>query len=96
MNLRQKAKHYKRLYEQTLPKSDLVKTHVMFPKYYRITQLIETRDINYLKDNPQMLKTHIENRILQELRPLLWNNLKTERDMYSDRYRYTLDIWLKN
>ncbi len=95
MNLRQKAKHFKRLYEQTLPKTHLVAAHVISPKHYSITQMIEAKDIDYLRDNPQ-LKTHIENRILQELRPLLWDNLTTERDMYSGKYRYQLDIWLEH
>lgn len=39
--------------------------------------------------------SRLENRILQELRPLIWDNLKTEKDFYSDKYRYSLDIWVE-
>ncbi len=96
MNARQKAKHFKRLYEEALPKKPYpVVYKTLFPKHYRISQMIDARDIAYLQDNPQLLKTHIENRILQELRPLIWNNLKTEKDFYSDKYRYWLDIWVE-
>ena len=90
MNARQKAKHFKRLYEEALPKKPYpVVYKTISPKHYRIQQLMD-RDIVYLQDNPQLLKTHIENRILQELRPLIWDNLITEKD----RYRYSLDIWM--
>lgn len=94
MNLRQKAKHFKRLYEESLPQKPypvVIKT--ILPKHYRVQLLMDIRDIIYLQDNPQLLKTHIENRILQELRPLIWDNLITEQqDIY--KYRYSLNIWM--
>lgn len=97
MNARQKAKHFKRLYEETLPKKPYpVVYKYLSPKHYRIQQFMDMRDIAYSQDNPQLLKTHIENRILQELKPLIWDNLKTEKDFYSDKYRYWLDIWVES
>lgn len=93
MNARQKAKHFKRLYEEALPKKPYpVVYKTILPMHYRISQLIDAKDIAYVQDNPQLLKTHIENRILQEIRPLIWDNLKTKKDPYSDKYRYWLDI----
>ena len=94
MNNRQKAKHWKRLYEEALPKKPYpVVYQTILPKHYRIQQLMD-RDIAYSQDNPELLKTHIENRILQELRPLIWDNLITEKDRYMNKYRYSLDIWM--
>ena len=94
MNARQKEKHFKRLYVMSLPKKPYpVVYETILPRHYRISQLIDAHDIAYAH-NPQLLKTHIENRILQELRPLIWDNLKTEKDLFSDKYRYWLDIWL--
>ena len=96
MNNRQKAKHWKRLYEESLPKKPYpVVYKTILPKHYRISHLIDARDIAYAQDTPQLLKTLIENRMLQELKPLIWDNLKTERDLYSDKYRYWLDIWVE-
>ena len=96
MNARQKAKHFKRLYEEALPKKPYpVVYKTILPRHYRIELLIDKRDIFYSQDNPQLLKTHIENRILQELRPLILDNLKTEKVYYSDKYRYWLDIWVE-
>lgn len=95
MNNRQKAKHFKRLYEEALSKKPYpVVYKTILPKHYKISQMVDARDIAYLQDNPKLLKTHIENRILQELRPLIWDNLITEKDIYTDKYRYSLDIWM--
>ena len=96
MNARQKAKHFKKLYEETLPKKPYpVEYKTIFPRHYKVQQDMDIKDIIYLQDNPQRLKTHIENRILQELRPLIWDNLIVEKDRYTDKYRYSLDIWMK-
>ncbi len=96
MNARQKAKHFKRLYEESLPKKPYpVVYKTILPRHYRISQLIDARDIAYAQDNPQLLRTHIENRMLQELRPLIWDSLIVEKANYTDKYRYSLDIWMK-
>lgn len=96
MNARQKAKHFKRLYETSLPKKPYpVVYKTLLPRHYRIAQLIDAHDIVYAQDTPQLLKTHIENRILQELRPLIWDNLIVESDRYTQKYIYSLDIWIK-
>jgi len=95
MNARQKAKHFKRLYEEALPKKPYpVVYKTILPRHYRVQQLIDRDDMVYLQDKPQLLKTHIENRILQELRPLIWDNLITEKDRDTNKYRYSLDIWM--
>lgn len=96
MNTRQKAKHFKRLYEESLPKKPYpIVYKTILPKHYRISQLIDARDIAYAAVSPQLKKTLIENRILQELRPLIWDNLKTEKDLDFGNYRYWLDIWVE-
>lgn len=95
MNARQKAKHFKRLYEEHLKKPCPVVYKTSLPKHYRIQHIADARNIAYAQDNPQMLKTHIENGILRELRPLIWDNLKCEKDIYTDKYRYTLDVWVE-
>ena len=95
MNARQKAKHFKRLYEESLPKKPYpVVYQTILPKHYRVSQMIDAREIAYAQDTPQLMRTHIENRILQELRPLIWDNLKVELDRYINKYRYSLDIWM--
>ena len=96
MNLRQKAKRFKRLYEETLRKHTechVVHEHIL-PKHYKAQLLISQRDIIDFQDNPQLLKTYAINRILQELEPLVSDHIVTERDSYMDGYRCTLDIWI--
>lgn len=62
-------------------------------KHYRIKQAMDSREIAYAQ-NSSMLRTHVENSILRELRPVVWDNLKTEKDIYSDKWIYSLDIWI--
>lgn len=95
MNLRQKAKHFKKLYEQGLPKKPypvIYQTHNI--KHYKAQFPMKNNDAIYMQNNPSLLKTHIENRMLQELRPLVWDNLKAETDLYSNKVIYTLDVWM--
>lgn len=93
MNARQKAKHFKRLYEESLPKKPYPVIYQTYSEqHYRIRHAIECRDIAYAE--PTLLKTHIENGILREMRPLIWDRLKTEKDLYTDKIIYSLDIWM--
>ena len=94
MNARQKAKHFKRLYEESLPKKPypiVYQTHNN--KHYKVRHMVNTRDIVY-EQSPTMLQTQILNGILRELRPIIWDNLVTEKDIYTDKYIYSLDIWM--
>lgn len=97
MNLRQKAKRFKKLYEESLPKKPYPVVHSTTSlKHYKVQQSIDSRDILYIQDDLQIMKSVIENRILQELRPLIFDNLIVEHDLYTDTYRYSLDIWMKD
>ena len=95
MNARQKAKKFKKLYEEILPQKPypvIYKTPSL--THYQISHMIDAKEMIYSPDNSELLRTLIENKILQELRPLIWNNLK--KDRYSDNYRYWLDIWVES
>lgn len=93
MNARQKAKHFKRLYEEALPKKPYpVVYKTILPRHYKVEVCMDMRDIVYL--DPQLLKIHIENRILQEIRPMIWDNLITEKDRDTNKPIYSLDIWM--
>ena len=94
MNLRQKAKHFKRLYEAKLKKPYPIIYKTNLP-HYKILQMVDARDIVCTQDDAQLRRTVIENRILQKLRPLIWENLKIEKDLYSGNYKYSLDIWVE-
>lgn len=95
MNLRQKAKLFKKLYENGLPKKPYPVVYASkMPRHFRIEQFVDMTDISCAQDNTQMLKTHIENKIFQLLKPLIWENLKTEKDFYTGKMMYRLDIWI--
>lgn len=64
----------------------------MKARHYKVQQFMDTKDVIYLQDNPQILKILIVNRILQDLRPLIWDSLTIEKDISLNKYRYSLDI----
>ena len=95
MNARQKAKHFKRLYEESLPKKPYLVIYQTYSgQHYRIRHAVDCRDIVYAESSPTLLKTHIENGILRELCPLIWDHIKAEKDIESDKVIYSLDIWM--
>lgn len=94
MNLRQKAKRFKKLYEDALPKKPypvIYESHRA--KHYRVRHMIDKREIAYAP-SPQLLQTQIENSILRELRPLIRDNLIAEKDLYTNKIIYSLDFWM--
>lgn len=94
MNLRQKAKRFKKLYEDALPKKPypvIYETHRA--KHYRIRHMVDKSEIAYAPSS-QLLQTQIENGILRELRPVIRDNLKAEKDLYTDKIIYSLDVWM--
>ena len=93
MNLRQKAKHFKKLYEDALAKPYPVIYESHRAKHYRVRHMIDKREIAYAP-SPQLLQTQIENSILRELRPLIRDNLIAEKDSYTNKIIYSLDFWM--
>lgn len=95
MNLRQKAKRYKKLYEDILPKKPYPVVYVeRAEKHYRVCREVSERELAYADVNPQRIRNSIENSIIRELRPYIWNNLKTEKDSYTGAIIYSLDVWM--
>lgn len=94
MNLRKKAKHFKKLYENTLSKKPyLVAYETPVRKHYRVCKMVDEREIVYSQPTSQLLKNHIEMDILRELRPIIWDNLKSEHDL-DGKITYSLDVWI--
>lgn len=87
MNNRQKAKHFKRLYEMGLPKKPypIKITHTSL-KHYKTQTVTEQWD-----DVPMYI---IEDKLVQNLREVLKENIKVENDIY-DRNVYSLDVWME-
>lgn len=93
MNARQKAKHFKRLYENNLPKKPYPIVYQSPKKHYEAQLMIDKRNLLFPEEDP-FFKTHIENCMLDKLRPIIWNNLTVEKDIRRDLYVYRLDVWV--
>jgi hypothetical protein len=96
MNNRQKAKHFKKLYEEALKRPYPVVFKTLPLNHCRIQKRMPVKEVVYMQDAPMLLRNHVENIMLRELRPYIWDNLITEKDTYTDSYTYTLDIWLSS
>ena len=92
MNLRQKAKHFKRLYEEGLPKKPYPVIHETHSaKHYKAHYMIDEREIA-CSEQPELLESEIVNSIIRELRPAIQDRLKAEKDPYSNKVIYSLDV----
>ncbi len=97
MNTRQKAKHFKKLYEQSLaqkPATIIIKTKT--PKCYTAQILLDVVQCSKLENElPNVFHAHIENLILDQIKPLVWSNLKSEIDVYTGKRRFWMRFWLE-
>ena len=95
MNLRQKAKHFKKLYESGLPKKPYPIIHETHEsRHYKVQFAAHEVEIACAQSDTSLYKTMVVNGILEELRPIIRENLKQERDFYIGKIIYSLDIWV--
>lgn len=97
MNTRQKAKHFKKLYEQSLPqKTEHIIIKTTTPKRYTAQILLDMVECSKLEnDLPKAFHAHIENLILDQIKPLVWSNLRSEIDVYTGKRRFWMHFWLE-
>lgn len=94
MNNRQKAKHFKKLYENTLCKA-------VYPKeiayttgqldHYRSEIMMSSNDILALGDR---LGETVYTKLISDLDNILASHVITRHDDLVNAMRYSLDIWL--
>lgn len=87
MNNRQKAKHFKRLYEMSLPQKRPLSFQRTMLKHYGVAARVPLWDEDY----PMC---RVEDNLIHNLRDILKENIKEEID-YDGRKRYYLDIWME-
>ena len=96
MNLRQKAKHFKRLYEEALPKRPypvVIKTWQ--PKHYKVTKSIAKE--NHTFYGPEMfdhLRDHIISDMTRQLKTIVSDHVKTQENRDMNTIEYSMDIWV--
>jgi hypothetical protein len=97
MNLRQKAKRFKKLYEESLPKK-------LYPviyqsqgaKHFKAQTAIDERerDLLLMQNAPELIKNHVTAVIIEQLKPVICEHIKQESEIYSGQVIYSVDIWL--
>lgn len=94
MNARQKAKHYKRLYEAlgaTKINPTIIGTRDL--KHYKAEIVMPNRDV---LDRPSNLEGIVTAKLLSELEPVIKSSIVSETNPYDiDATRYSVDIWVR-
>ena len=96
MNLRQKAKHFRRLYEEALPKRPypvVIKTEL--PYHYKIKKSIAKENYTfYVSEMFDHLRDHIISDMTRQLKPIVSDHVKTQENRDMNTIEYSMDIWV--
>lgn len=95
MNNRQKAKHFKRLYEKILAQTVYSNKKIVYPTgqldHYRSEVMMSSNDILALGDR---LDEIVYTKLISDFDPILAPYITSRRDDLTDAMRFSLDIWL--
>lgn len=95
MNNRQKAKHFKRLYEsQLLRPVPIVYRYIDKYQHYRIQKTLPIREVVRTFDDI-MLDEVVISDILKELKPLIRESVVSHRDDAMDSFVYSVDLYIR-
>lgn len=93
MNARQKAKHYKKLYE-SLGATKINPTIIARPelKHYKAEVVMPYRQTEGLPSN---LEEYVTAKLLSEVEPVIKDSIVSETDPYMMGTRFSIDIWVR-
>lgn len=95
MNNRQKAKHWKQLYEGILKEPKPVKIDYLPLAHYHVNCEIPICHIA-IASNDKILSEHVAmSQIMNELRPLVKKNIICQRRDEIDALVYSVDLWMR-
>lgn len=96
MNARQKAKHFKRLYE-ALGATKINTTIIAEPelKHYKAQFVMSNREILGSALNLAEIEELVTGKLLSELKPVIKDSIVSETAPYMIGTRYSVDIWVK-
>lgn len=95
MNARQKAKHYKKLYE-TLGATKINPNIIARPEltHYKAQVILSHYD-HEMFGSPSNLEEYVTTKLLSELEPVIKDSIVGETDQYINATRFSIDIWVK-
>ena len=89
MNARQKAKHFKRLYEESLPKRP-------YPVVYQSLPMLHYKAEYLAKDliePTEIIEKAVVDILLQKIRPIVQDNMQKELWGEYGYWKYSIDLW---
>ena len=85
MNNRQKAKHFKCLYEMGLAKKPRVTFQYIRPQHYK------AQCVMMCEDSELAVK-----KLMQSIEPIVMDNMKIETSDFTNAKTYSVDIWMES
>lgn len=94
MNARQKAKRFKRLYEESMAR--MIRPQIISEarlKHYKYAHRIS---MNLVVGVPEeILKSHIARTLTEGVKEVVERNMVVEKDMYNSGYVYSVELWVR-
>ena len=96
MNNRQKAKHFKRLYEQGLPKKPYPVVYQTLPlEHLRACGMFEKREVDFMNGYPEVLERRAAKLLAQQIEPYIRSRMISEEDVYARSVKFSVDVWME-
>lgn len=95
MNNRQKAKHFKRLYEQLRLSAPPVEIRTQRLKHLRVNQLVRKMDM-LAEPNLEWFVKDIQRNLVRKLDDVLKEQIIVQDNLPLDCCEYSLDVWVEN
>lgn len=96
MNNRQKAKHWKQLYEsmlaKTAPPMKIVHQEL---RHYRAETLVEKKDCCGIEIPPEIVMYNASRRLLKQMRDVVQANMIAEKETITQKIKYSVDVWFE-
>lgn len=94
MNLRQKSKHYKQLYESLLH-SEPRNVHIVYEQleHYRVDVRMNKEEMCF--NNTDYIDGYYKNLLISKVIPILKNKIIIEDDIFLNSYNYSVDFWTR-
>jgi hypothetical protein len=84
------------LYEMSLPKKPYPVVFQNVPlDHLRACYSMSKDELNYWAVNPEALNKIVTDRLIEQLKPAIQQRVRSEKDYYSYRMKYSVDVWVE-
>lgn len=95
MNLRQKSKRYKQLYESLLYSKPCNNVHIIHEQlnHYKANIRMDKEEMYF--NNTDYIEEYYKDELISKVMPILKNKIIVEDDNFLNSYSYSIDFWMR-